>query len=145
MNILILCFVLCCLFMDILCILQDKYLMHLHWIIVTFIIMVTSCVAYGCTKRMKKVEICHFIDFHITSLIFYRNGFKQLRDKTGIQTRIVSFAVSTLPSPVLLYHLVISIADYTKMQYHQFFPQFLKHLQKTESKRKSPVKRKFLL
>ena len=28
--------------------------MHLHWIIVTFIIMVTSCVAYGCTNRMKK-------------------------------------------------------------------------------------------
>ena len=28
--------------------------MHLHWIIVTFIIMVTSCVAYGCTNRLKK-------------------------------------------------------------------------------------------
>ena len=50
----------------------------------------------------KKVEMYHFIDFHITSLIFYRNGFKQLADKTGIQTRIVSFAVSTLLSLVLL-------------------------------------------
>ena len=28
--------------------------MHLHWIIVTFMTMVTSCVAYGCTNRMKK-------------------------------------------------------------------------------------------
>ena len=29
------------------------------------------------------------------------------------------------------------------MEYHQFFPQFPKHLQKTETKRKSLVKRKF--
>ena len=31
-----------------------QILIHLPWIIVTFIIMVTSCVAYGCTNRMKK-------------------------------------------------------------------------------------------
>ena len=28
--------------------------MHLHWITLTGVIMVTSCVAYGCTNRMKK-------------------------------------------------------------------------------------------
>ena len=50
----------------------------------------------------KKVEIYHFIDFYITSLIFYRNGSKQLGDKIGIQTRVVSFALSTLLSLVLL-------------------------------------------
>ena len=49
-----------------------------------------------------KVEIYHFIDIHITSLIFYRNGFKQLGDKIGIQTIIVSFTVSILLSLVLL-------------------------------------------
>ena len=37
--------------------------MHLHWIIVTFIIMVTSCVAYGCIKRMKKVANISFHRF----------------------------------------------------------------------------------
>ena len=114
--------------------------MHLHWIIVTFIIMVTSCVALWLHKKNeKKMKIYHFIDYHLRSLIFYRNGFKQLGDKIGIQTRIVSFTEScctvTPGNQCCQLH---------KNAIPSVFPQFPKHLQKTESKRKSPVKRKFV-
>ena len=92
----------------------------------------------------KKVEIYHFIDFHITSLILYRNRFKQLGDKIGIQTRIVSFCSVHFTESCFTVTPGNQCHWLHKNAIPSVFLQFPKHLQKSESKRKSPVKREFV-
>ena len=118
--------------------------MHLHWIIVTFIIMVTSCVAYGCTNRMKKGGNISFHRFPHNKPDLLQKWVQAVRRQNWYPNK---------NSLICSVHFTESCFTVTPgnqcRQLHKnaipsVFPQFPKHLQKTESKRKSPVKRKFV-
>ena len=78
------------------------HLLHLHWITLTIAIMVTSCVAYGCTNQMKKGGNISFHRFPHSKPELLQKWVQAIRRKPVLQVKTILFAVSILMILALL-------------------------------------------
>ena len=106
--------------------------------------MVTSCVAYGCTNRMKKGGNLSFQRFPHNKPDLLHKWVQAVRRQNWYPNK------NSLICSVHFTESCFTVTPGNQCHWLQknaipsVFPQFPKHLQKTESKRKSPVKRKFV-
>ena len=128
-----------------LCGIQQFALMKYIILVVLFLYllykMVTSCSAYGCTARRKKDSGISFHRFPVNHSELYRKWVQAVADNF----------VPTEDCFICSKHFTNNCFKATKARrrlwndaVHLFFQQFPLYMQKKETKRKSPKKRKFI-